>query len=102
MHCTHGARPCHCDAGRLQHHWDAISLYAVSRLFDCSIVLPDAYLHLNRLGTNCEMLPEAVLFSPAERDSSWSASELPVMSGVNEDEIRFLRAQLEKYRREHG
>ena len=29
-----------------------------------------AFLHLNRLGTNCEDLPQVVLESPAERDST--------------------------------
>ena len=30
----------------------------------------DAYLHLSRLGHNCENLPEVVAKSPAERDST--------------------------------
>jgi pyruvate dehydrogenase kinase 2/3/4 len=32
----------------------------------------DAYLHLNRLGANCENLPPVVLNSPSGRDSSCS------------------------------
>jgi pyruvate dehydrogenase kinase 2/3/4 len=35
----------------------------------------DAFLHLNRLGSNCEDLPETVLESPAERDSTLVESQ---------------------------
>lgn len=35
----------------------------------------DVYLHLNRLGTACEDLPQGVLYSPSMRDSS--ALEVP-------------------------
>ena len=37
----------------------------------------DAYLHLNRLGADCENLPALVRASPAGRDSTLSASRSP-------------------------
>jgi hypothetical protein len=36
----------------------------------------DAYCYLNRLGKNCENLPVGVALSPAERDSSFFASDI--------------------------
>ena len=44
----------------------------------------DAYLHINRLGTNCEELPEVVRASPSMRDSNFS----------DLDGIRFLRQDI--------
>jgi hypothetical protein len=34
------------------------------------IYIIDVYCHLSRLGQNCENLPEGVLASPSERDST--------------------------------
>ena len=39
----------------------------------------DAFLHLNRLGSNCEDLPETVLESPAERDSTLVESQMTLV-----------------------
>ena len=43
------------------------SLRTLTLLYGCEYA---AFLHLNRLGTNCEDLPQVVLESPAERDST--------------------------------
>ena len=43
------------------------SSHTLTVFFECECV---AFLHLNRLGTNCEDLPQVVLESPAERDST--------------------------------
>mmetsp|Transcript_31496 Transcript_31496/g.55208 ORF Transcript_31496/g.55208 Transcript_31496/m.55208 type:complete len:85 (-) Transcript_31496:94-348(-) len=59
------------------------------------------YLHLSRLGTNCESLPKPVLFSPSMRDSSVldddAAEEERFLISV--DEEAFLRQELARFRR---
>lgn len=49
----------------------------------------DAYIHLNRLGTNCENMPELVKSSPAEGDSTWiKSTSSPLSSPAPEEEGR--------------
>lgn len=55
----------------------------------------DVYLHLNRLGTACEDLPQGVLYSPSMRDSSPLEVEEQPLSA---DEEAFLRGELQAYR----
>jgi len=57
----------------------------------------DAYLHLNRLGSNCEQLPSRVQVSPAERDSSWTGVE-EGDSQITSEEETFLKEQLRAFR----
>jgi len=63
----------------------------------------DVYLHLSRLGTNCENLPEVVNYSPSMGDSS-----LPQDSGnqerflVSAEEEAFLRQELAAFRRKRA
>jgi len=64
----------------------------------------DVYLHLSRLGTHCENLPNVVLVSPSMRDSSLSdessdADERFLLSAAEE---AFLRAELLNFRRGNG
>jgi len=60
----------------------------------------DVYLHLSRLGTRCENLPQVVLYSPSMRDSSVSEE---IASGermlVSADEEAFLQGELAAFRR---
>lgn len=60
----------------------------------------DVYLHLSRLGTRCENLPQVVLYSPSMRDSSVSED---LTTGervlVSADEEAFLQRELAAFRR---
>eukprot|EP00438_Fugacium_kawagutii_P035443 Skav231813 [mRNA] locus=scaffold692:378194:380648:- [translate_table: standard] len=58
----------------------------------------DVYLHLNRLGTACEDLPQGVLYSPSMRDSS-ALEEVPQEQLlISADEEAFLRRELQAFR----
>jgi len=61
----------------------------------------DTYLHLNRLGTNCEHLPEGVLHSPSMRDSSFldAPDDEDDRLLISADEEAFLRQELSAFRR---
>jgi len=61
----------------------------------------DAYLHLNRLGTNCENLPKMVQHSPSMRDSSLSAEEDHDVGEllISTEEEAFLVQELASWRR---
>merc|ERR1712176_1519533 len=58
------------------------------------------YLHLNRLGTRCENLPEAVLSSPSMRESSLldDSSDREGLLLVSADEEAFLKKELAVFR----
>mmetsp|Transcript_41599 Transcript_41599/g.75425 ORF Transcript_41599/g.75425 Transcript_41599/m.75425 type:complete len:466 (+) Transcript_41599:90-1487(+) len=64
----------------------------------------DAYLHLNRLGTNCENLPTMVQHSPSMRDSSLSAEEDHDVGEllISTEEEAFLVQELASWRRKQA
>eukprot|EP00928_Gymnodinium_smaydae_P012587 TRINITY_DN14567_c0_g3_i1.p1 TRINITY_DN14567_c0_g3~~TRINITY_DN14567_c0_g3_i1.p1 ORF type:complete len:444 (+),score=89.89 TRINITY_DN14567_c0_g3_i1:40-1371(+) len=61
----------------------------------------DAYLFLNRLGSNCEKLPYGVRVSPAMRDSSVGEAasiRLDSLGNISEQEEATLMRRLREYR----
>mmetsp|Transcript_126992 Transcript_126992/g.253836 ORF Transcript_126992/g.253836 Transcript_126992/m.253836 type:complete len:474 (+) Transcript_126992:33-1454(+) len=63
----------------------------------------DVYLHLSRLGTRCENLPQVVLYSPSMRDSSVSEDIAPEERMlVSADEEAFLQRELAAFRRKNS
>ncbi|CAE7333915.1 PDK, partial [Symbiodinium necroappetens] len=59
----------------------------------------DVFLHLNRLGTACEDLPQNVLYSPSMRDSSALEEAAQETLLISADEEAFLRRELQAFRR---
>jgi len=63
----------------------------------------DVYLHLSRLGTRCENLPQVVLYSPSMRDSSVSEDAAPAdRILVSAEEEAFLQRELAAFRRQNS